>query len=193
MMSFDEGFARYVAEVTAMPELTEEQERDATEEQLILSHLGLSIHIAKRYARSVDELMDRVQDANTGLCQAARAYDPSRGRFSVCASLYMRAAIRNRLTDRFGKPLRERSRCDAQFETWDTAGHEKAHTPFDSLDEAIHVDQVVRKLTPKQREVLQARLEGDTLAEIATRRGTSHQAVRELEKTATREAATYAA
>ena len=53
--------------------------------------------------------MDLIQDANTGLCQAADAFDHTRGSFASCAGFYIRAAIRARLTDDFGNRLHGRS------------------------------------------------------------------------------------
>jgi len=180
----DEGLAFYLESISKFPLLSHEQEPRASRETLITSNLKLAVHIAKSYARNVDELIERVQDANVGLCQAADAFDSSKGKFSVCAGYYIRAAIRNRRVDSFGKPLRRRSGCTITLTNWDELVYEVGDSPFENVDQCLSLTMAGRRLTQKQREVLTARLRGDSLQEIADRKRVSHQAVRDLERNA---------
>lgn len=180
----DGGLAFYLESISKFPPLPLDAEPLAERDQLITSNLKLAVHIAKRYARNVDELTERIQDANVGLCQAADAFDSAKGRFSVWAGYYIRTAIRNRLVDSFGKPLRRRTGCSMQSCNWDDMAHEVGADPFERVDQYLSLVRAGRHLTQKQRGVVSARLKGDSFQEIADRNGTSHHAVRDLERNA---------
>ena len=103
-----ENITTYMKEVEAYPRITHERERELWEimhgvdetaaknarEELICANLKLAVRIChdfKRYA----PFNDLVQVANIGLCTAADKFDPNKcDRFSVCAGLWCRQAIR---------------------------------------------------------------------------------------------------
>lgn len=91
---FDETLTKYLNEIGKHPLLTTEEEQAATQDQLIKSNLKLVVHVAKRYNHNTTCLLDTIQDGNEGLIKAAQRYDPKRGKFSVCATYYIKAAIR---------------------------------------------------------------------------------------------------
>lgn len=188
----DEGLALYLGTIGRYPRLTEEQEKQADRETLITSNLRLVVHIAKQYApvHEVDRFVEYLQDGNEGLIKAADAYDPSRGKFSVCAALYIKGEIRNRRADGLGCRIRQRKVEDAppvlsydDAVSVDEPGH---HDPSEEAHRYTALRAAQRAMTPKQWAVVSARLDGETYEAIAGRRGCTQQAVRSLEKTAVR-------
>ncbi len=178
-----EALAHYLGRVGSYPRLEVAAERTADRVDLITSNLRLVVHIAKGYARNGDELLDRIQDGNVGLCKAADAFDADRGAFAAYAGLRIRAEIRSRRVDRLGKPLRHRSGCDLTSVGLDDSPGTHVD-PFDAVNEELALEAALQRLPPVQREVLAARLSGATLQEIATVRDVSHQYIREVERAA---------
>jgi RNA polymerase sigma-32 factor len=101
----------YLAEIKKYPVLTREQEletarlaveqgdRDAAQ-RLILSNLRLVVKTALEYYNTYLNLLDLIQEGNTGLVRAVAKYDPDKGtRFSSYASLWIRAHILKYLMD----------------------------------------------------------------------------------------------
>ena len=186
----DEGLALYLGTIGRYPRLTEEQEKQADRETLITSNLRLVVHIAKQYApvHEVDRFVEYLQDGNEGLVKAADAYDPSRGKFSVCAALYIRGEIRNRRADGLGCRIRQRKVEDAppvlsydDAVSIDEPGH---HDPSEEAHRYTALRAAERVCSPKQWEVVAARLDGREYAEIAAERGVTRQGVQQLEKAA---------
>lgn len=68
-------------------------------EQLVLANLRLVVAIAKRYRGRGLPFLDLVQAGNTGLMLAVEHFDPSRGRFIACASLWIKRDIARGLAD----------------------------------------------------------------------------------------------
>lgn len=179
----DSGLATYLKRAARFPRLTPEEEKKVSQDILILHNLRLVVHIAGRYAKNTDELMDFIQEGNLGLIKAAKAYDSSRGRFSVCASLYIRAEIRAKFFDAFGKPLRDGRKCDAVKVPVElgTVGLCASGTQ-DSVTKYVSLRKGVSTLSPKQQEVINARLEGKAPAEIAQSMQCSRQNIEQISK-----------
>lgn len=182
----DEGLTYYLNAIGQFRQLTVEEERTATREELILSNLRLAVHIAKAYAYNVDDLIEKIQDANVGLIQAADAFDPDRAKFSVCASFYIKASIRNRLTDDFGKPLRRReyARTVTSIEVLEGFDPANDDNPAEMTSQVLMLQAASRVLTQKQRTVVQSRLNGMTHQEVANQIGSTYQNVQQLERSA---------
>ena len=73
----------------------EQSPRDPERDNLIQSHLGLVVVIAKRYADRGAALSDLIAEGNAGLVRAAARFDPDRGiRFSSYAYPWIEHAIR---------------------------------------------------------------------------------------------------
>lgn len=69
--------------------------------RLCEGNLRLVVSIAKRYARSGVNLLDLIQEGNTGLIHAAEKYDYRRGfRFSTYATWWIRQAIARAIADK---------------------------------------------------------------------------------------------
>lgn len=171
----------YLSQIGQYEQLTEEDEQTASKLELVLHNLKLAVHIAKSYARNSDELLDRIQDANLGLMQAAENYDSTRGKFSVCASYYIRASIRNKLTDNYGKSLRKRTTYDVAVDIDDLAHILSVNSEdFNKLC----LSRACRYITQKQKKAIKLRLEGYTHQEIASVLKTTYQNVQQLERLA---------
>ena len=90
------ALTKYLNEVGKKKRLTFEEEKTATPSQLIECNLRLPIFAARRWAKSAEELMDRIQDGNVGLIKAAERFDPSFGvHFSTFAMHHIINEIRN--------------------------------------------------------------------------------------------------
>ncbi len=186
----DEGLAAYLAAISRYPLLSEEQEKQADRETLITSNLRLVVHIAKQYAplHEVDRFVEYLQDGNEGLVKAADAYDPSRGKFSVCAALYIRGEIRNRRVDGLGCRIRQRDQASVppvlSYDDAIDANEPGHHDPSEEAHRYTALRAAQRAMTPKQWAVVSARLNGETYEAIAAARGTTQQAARDIEKSA---------
>lgn len=94
----------YLVEVSRIPLLTEEEERDlalrmrdgdrGARERLIVSHLRLVVSMAREYGEVGLDLVDLIQEGNIGLIEAVDRFDLERGvRLSVYARWWIRQAI----------------------------------------------------------------------------------------------------
>ena len=77
------------------------QENDPNALQKLIScNLRLVVKIALEYRSYREQLMDLVQEGNTGLIRAAERFDPERGvRFAAYAAWWIRAAILKSIVD----------------------------------------------------------------------------------------------
>lgn len=103
----------YLADVRRYPILNVEEEREAAiayheggdqqaAERLVTSNLRLVIKIAFQYHRQWANVLDLIQEGNTGLVEALSRYDPYREiRFSSYAQYWIRALILRFLLDNF--------------------------------------------------------------------------------------------
>lgn len=116
--------------------------------------------------------------AAIGLCNAALAYDPTKGKFSTFACRVM-------INELFGEIRRENAKKRGKRKTisMDSDNGERlvGNIPsYDDLEErAMCLDALaeVAKLPPKQREVVAMLIEGYTYQEISERTGYSCTAV----------------
>ena len=68
-------------------------------EELIIDHLGLADLIARRFGHRGEEADDLRQVARTGLVEAARRFDASRGAFAPFAAATVTGAIKRQFRD----------------------------------------------------------------------------------------------
>ncbi len=99
------GIARYLREINQFPMLSREEEyMDATAwrehqdidaaHRLVTSHLRLAAKIAMRFQGYGLPVTDLIQEANIGLMEAVKRFDPDRGfRLSTYAMWWIRAAV----------------------------------------------------------------------------------------------------
>jgi len=85
-----QNLAAYVTNVSGIPVLTVDQEKELAERlyyqedldaarQLIMSHLRFVVHIAKSYSGYGLPQGDLIQEGNVGLMKAVKRFDPERG------------------------------------------------------------------------------------------------------------------
>lgn len=87
---------KYLNEVGKKKRLTFEEEKTATPAQLIDCNLLLPVFAARRWSKTPEELLDRIQDGNVGLIKAAERFDPSFGvHFSTFALHHIVNEIRH--------------------------------------------------------------------------------------------------
>ena len=149
---------------------------------LIEEHLGMVVKTAKRYAKDPEELLDKIQDGNVGLCKALQTYDPSKGEFNTWALFHIKSEIRNRLTDQLGQPLRHRKDLVELVDITDLPL--EANDPIEDIQQSMALAAASRLLTQKQRFVVQGRLNGCTYQELADSIGSSHQNIQCIERSA---------
>ena len=95
----------YLNDIARIPLLTAEQERTASEAELVAHNLRLVVAVAKKYQGHGLDLLDLIQEGNIGLMTAARKYDPSVGRFTTYAYHWIRQAVSRSLMER-GRTIR---------------------------------------------------------------------------------------
>ena len=105
--STDNGLSQYLAEVHKFPMLTHEDEyryakqflEDGDVEschELVTSHLRLSAKIALNYRGYGLPLVDLISEANIGLMQAVKRFDPEKGfRLATYAGWWIRAQVQD--------------------------------------------------------------------------------------------------
>lgn len=100
----------YLREIGKIPLLTFEEENELArkvvegnvraKEKMIESNMRLVVSIAKRYSGRGLDLLDLIQEGNTGLIKAVDKFDPERGfKFSTYATWWIRQAITRALAD----------------------------------------------------------------------------------------------
>jgi RNA polymerase sigma factor (sigma-70 family) len=159
--------------------------------RLIDENLVWAHSIAGGYAESIRhvDVKDIKQEAGVALCKAADTYDPSR---KVPFRAYAHTCITNRLDSLYRagqKQAHEQTTLDAPafFDDVNDETH-KDQIPSQGVDAAreAHRNEVRRalasgmaRLTPHQREILEARSRGESYSIIAERLGSSPQAVQQ--------------
>lgn len=151
---------------------------------LVTDNLGLATYHANRF-RATDPSHDRddlIQEARIGLVEAARSYDPDKGvKFSAFASF----VIRNKLVDRYRKgdpdgilSMQAPAGEDNQSTLEDVIA-DRSPSPADqteSSDGRSLATQALDTLSPKVRETVRRRVNGETFESIAAHFGESKQA-----------------
>lgn len=83
-----------------------EKLRNQTKEELINANVRLVVSIAKKYVNSGMELIDLVQEGNTGLIRAVENFDYTKGyKFSTYATWWIKQSITRAIADK-GKTIR---------------------------------------------------------------------------------------
>lgn len=91
---------KYFNEIKDNKILSKEQEKKATQEQLVLANLKLVGKIAHEYKNMGVDLDDLIQEGNIGLIEAARKFNRNaKNKFNTYASHYIRMKMRNVLND----------------------------------------------------------------------------------------------
>lgn len=106
----DDSVRLYLREIGKIPLLTPEQEielatrvkegdKDA-KDQMAEANMRLVVSIAKKYVGRGLDLLDLIQEGNTGLLRAVEKFDPTRGfKFSTYATWWIRQAITRAIAD----------------------------------------------------------------------------------------------
>jgi len=98
-----DGVRAYLDAIGETALLTAEEERalalqvaqgdQEAKRHLTLANLRLVVSIAKHYQGLGLDLEDLISEGNLGLLRAVEKYDPTRGRFSTCATWWIRQSI----------------------------------------------------------------------------------------------------
>lgn len=115
---------RYLAELRRYPLLSREEEREVAirayenhdivaRNKLVTSNLRLVVKIAMEYRRAYSQILDLIQEGNSGLVQAVNRFNPYRGvKLSTYSAWWIRAYILKFLMD--NKSLVRMGTTDAQ-------------------------------------------------------------------------------
>jgi RNA polymerase primary sigma factor len=106
----DDSVRLYLREIGKIPLLTAEQELALAQkvvsgdkkakDQMAEANMRLVVSIAKRYVGRGLDLLDLIQEGNTGLLRAVEKFDPDRGfKFSTYATWWIRQAITRAIAD----------------------------------------------------------------------------------------------
>lgn len=168
-------------------------DRDA-QDRLVRENEGLVRCTVARWGRGVD-IDDALSVARAAILRAAERFSPSRGAWSTCASLWMRAWLRRELVNH-GSLVRVPShafdagvRCPSVVDQFVDPRDERP-SPCDEAarsDQAASVRRAMASLPPRVRVALAWRYgigeparDGMTLREVGSRLGISHEQVRGL-------------
>jgi RNA polymerase primary sigma factor len=106
----DDSVRLYLREIGKIPLLTSEQElalaqrvvagEKKAKDEMAEANMRLVVSIAKRYVGRGLDLLDLIQEGNTGLLRAVEKFDPDRGfKFSTYATWWIRQAITRAIAD----------------------------------------------------------------------------------------------
>lgn len=106
----DDSVRMYLREIGKIPLLTHEEEKvlsrkaadgdTKAKDKMAEANMRLVVSIAKRYNGRGLDLLDLIQEGNTGLLRAVDKFDPSRGfKFSTYATWWIRQAITRAIAD----------------------------------------------------------------------------------------------
>src|SRR3990167_7401459 len=106
----DDSVRLYLREIGKIPLLTPEEElalarkvksgSKKAKDQMAEANMRLVVSIAKRYVGRGLDLLDLIQEGNTGLLRAVEKFDPDRGfKFSTYATWWIRQAITRAIAD----------------------------------------------------------------------------------------------
>jgi RNA polymerase sigma factor (sigma-70 family) len=176
-------------------------------QQIVDLNRGIAGKVAKRFAWAGTSAADRRAAAYLGLCYAAATFNPSLGiRFSTYAFSCCRREVwedygrdhvinqpRHVLEGRISAHLGEQARQVRQVELWPTeiladVIPNPREFEFDDPDPMPgRIRQVMaRYLSRRERAIVEARIAGRTLAEVARELGISKERVRQIEASAYR-------
>ena len=106
----DDSVRLYLREIGKIPLLSQEEEQELAKrivegdkkakDKMIESNMRLVVSIAKRYSGRGLDLLDLIQEGNTGLLRAVEKFDPEKGfKFSTYATWWIRQAITRAIAD----------------------------------------------------------------------------------------------
>jgi len=106
----DDSVRLYLREIGKIPLLTAEEElalakrvvagEKKAKDQMAEANMRLVVSIAKRYVGRGLDLLDLIQEGNTGLLRAVEKFDPDKGfKFSTYATWWIRQAITRAIAD----------------------------------------------------------------------------------------------
>ncbi len=106
----DDSVRLYLREIGKIPLLSSEDElalahrvikgEQAAKDQMAEANMRLVVSIAKRYVGRGLDLLDLIQEGNTGLLRAVEKFDPDKGfKFSTYATWWIRQAITRAIAD----------------------------------------------------------------------------------------------
>ncbi len=106
----DDSVRLYLREIGKIPLLTAEEELELAQrvvagdkrakDQMAEANMRLVVSIAKRYVGRGLDLLDLIQEGNTGLLRAVEKFDPDKGfKFSTYATWWIRQAITRAIAD----------------------------------------------------------------------------------------------
>ena len=106
----DDSGRLYLREIGKIPLLSNEEETDLAypivkgekkaKDKMVEANMRLVVAIAKRYSGRGLDLLDLIQDGNTGLLRAVEKFDPDKGfKFSTYATWWIRQAITRAIAD----------------------------------------------------------------------------------------------
>lgn len=106
----DDSVRLYLREIGKIPLLTAEEEiaianrvvdgEKKAKDEMAEANMRLVVSIAKRYVGRGLDLLDLIQEGNTGLLRAVEKFDPSKGfKFSTYATWWIRQAITRAIAD----------------------------------------------------------------------------------------------
>lgn len=108
--AIDDSVRLYLREIGKIPLLTHEEEQELArrvvegdkdaKDKMAEANMRLVVSIAKRYSGRGLDLLDLIQEGNTGLLRAVDKFDPDKGfKFSTYATWWIRQAITRAIAD----------------------------------------------------------------------------------------------
>ena len=100
----DDSVRLYLREIGKIPLLSQDEEQELAKkivegdkkakDKMVEANMRLVVSIAKRYSGRGLDLLDLIQEGNTGLLRAVEKFDPEKGfKFSTYATWWIRQAI----------------------------------------------------------------------------------------------------
>jgi RNA polymerase sigma-B factor len=145
-------------------------EEQAARDRLVIENLAITRRLARRFARSTQEVDDLEQAGALGLIAAADRFDPTRGvRFVTYAEPCVAGEIRHHLRDRadvLRGPRRERTDGAAppmcvSLDSAPDIAEATCDGDWDATESRIALDRALSRLTERDRRLIEMRFMED--------------------------------
>ena len=161
-------------------------EMSPEDQRLVMANLGLAGAVVAKHVAGRRDNEDLMAEATLGMCKATIRFDKSRSKFSTYGTYGAFYGV-SYYVKRQNKHRRLLLNCDAPADCGIEAAPDPANDDEAMAEASIRserldmIRQAMRDLSPREIDILESRLNGQTLDAVGRRLGITKERVRQLE------------